>query len=260
MVAFEHKSTHLTALRQQIRRIERRYAPSSATGYCATGLHAIDTRLGGGLARGTFHEFFDTSGQAAQAARFIAMVLGRQAGPVLWIGTNLSSLYAVGFAQHGLPPSRVTFIEAEESLLPSLCEDALRAAHFTATVIEALHPLHLTASRRLQLAAEQGNGLGILLYHHTPADAAMQPPTASTTRWQIIQDRSAALVMPRAPDQSTRPGPAPSSLFAEAPWCLNLLRHRGGQPHQWVFSPCEILKPPPHDTPHPSRVVSTLAH
>lgn len=249
------EQSNLIVLREQIRRIERHYAPAAKAQFCATGLPGPDAHLGGGLLRGALHEFFDTSGYAAQSTRFIASILGRHPGPVLWIGTQLSSLYAMGLSQHGLNPERVICIEAEEAVLPSICEDALREPHFAATVIESPRLFHLTASRRFQLGVEQGGGLGILLYHCALPDAAKQPPTTSTTRW---------LITPEAPRTENTPhpaaGPGGTATASQMPWRLDLQRHRGGRPHQWSLSPFELPDPIIHDTAHPSRVVSTLAH
>lgn len=82
-------------------------------------------------------------------------------------------------------------------------------------------PLGLTASRRLQLAAEASGVLGLLLRRPKRLNEDLvDEPTAARTRWKITAMPSAA-PLPWSP---ATPG------LARAVWQLDLLRCRGGEP------------------------------
>ena len=145
----------LQTLRDRIARIEQGgVRPHRA----ALPLHqAIDAVLpGGGLTLGALHEAAgagpDTEHGAA-AALFIAGILGRQQGPVLWVVEH-ADLFAPGLAAAGLHPDRVIYAEAGKSdAVLQAMEEGLRQPGL-AGVVGEIGKLTLTASRRLQLAAE----------------------------------------------------------------------------------------------------------
>lgn len=86
-------------------------------------------------------------------------------------------------------------------------EEALRCPAVTGAVLAGDGPLDLTATRRLQLAAETGGALGLLLQPDTTSAAH----TAVTTRWRV--------------------GSLSAGDELEDPhWILELLRARGGRP------------------------------
>src|SRR5687767_4968088 len=79
---------HLSELRWKIAGIERRRMAESPA-LVPLGHTAIDSQLGGGLARGRLHEIFATEqGDAGSAAGFAAMVALRVARPdaaIVWL-------------------------------------------------------------------------------------------------------------------------------------------------------------------------------
>jgi protein ImuA len=101
----------------------------------------------------------------AAAALFAAGIAGRTQGRVLWCVTRQ---FAPALAQAGLTPDRVIYVEAgDEKSVLACFEEALRYRKLGAVVAEVAH-LSMTASRRLQLAAEE-------LWRDRPRTAALAP-------------------------------------------------------------------------------------
>lgn len=225
-------ATTLQSLRDRIARIEQGAArPSRAT----LSLHpAIDSALpNGGLAQGALHEAAgagpDTEHGAA-AALFIAGILARLHGPVLWVQDH-ADLFAPGLANAGLHPDRVIYAAAgkPDAILQAM-EEGLRQPGLAAVVGEVGTHLTLTASRRLQLAAETAGTLAFALRrsrkHDDPALAA---PSAAATSWRIAALPSRP-PLPHAPDT---PGLGPQR------WLLALVRCRGGKTATWTVEACD---------------------
>ena len=206
----------MAELRREMERIEGRGIKRSNT--LPFGVPDIDQILpGGGITLGALHEVAGGASGAvdgAAAALFTAGVAARTGGPVLWCLTR-PDLFAPGLAQAGLHPDNVIFVEAgSEKNLLTCFEDGLRHGGFSAVVAEVAS-LPLTASRRLQLAAESTGALGIALRRwRRDKDAAdFGQPTASNTRWRVTEIMPAAL---------------PVQGVGRAQWLLELVRCRGG--------------------------------
>ena len=225
-------SPAITLLRQRIAGIERIHARGDAEPSLPLGIEAIDRVLPtGGIRLGALHEAAsagpDTE-HAAAATLFVAGILARLEGPVLWV-LRQADLFAPGLAAAGLQPNRVVFAEAGKDVLPVM-EEGLRHAGLAAVVAEHTGRLSLVASRRLQLAAEQAGVLAVLI-RRSPSfdDPALSEPTAAVTRWRV-----AALPSPpalaHAPDT---PG------LGRARWRLDLTRCRGGEPGSWIVEACD---------------------
>ncbi|KAB0264739.1 ImuA family protein [Microvirga brassicacearum] len=214
------------ALRQEIRRLDGQFRPHQALPF---GVAEVDIRLpGGGLARGALHEVTE-SGSAAEfsgsATLFTAGIAARLKGPVLWC-LNRRDLFAPGLVNVGLHPDRVLYAETfrERDILPAM-EEGLRERGLAAVIGEVTR-LGLTASRRLQLAAEaSGVPVFVLRRWWSVAEKELTTlPSAATTRWRI------------SPFMSHAP-PAPG--LARARWHVDLLRCRGGEPHSWILEACD---------------------
>jgi protein ImuA len=170
---------------------------------------------GGGLARAAMHEILATT--PGCGAAFCAVLLARTGGTVLWIAAGRDDLLAwpPGLAHCGLAPAKLVIVRAERwpDALWAM-EEALRCPAVTGALLAlAPHPvagggkLDLTATRRLQLAAETGGALGLLLR----PDAACAGHTAAVTRWRV--------------------GSLGAGHGLDDPrWQLELLRVRGGRP------------------------------
>jgi hypothetical protein len=92
----------------------------------------------------------------------VAGIAARTKGKVLWCITR-PDLFAPGLAQAGLPPDRVIYVEAGDDKTVLACaEEGLRHGGLGAVIAEIAR-LSMTASRRLQLCAEDSGAIGIVL-------------------------------------------------------------------------------------------------
>jgi protein ImuA len=229
----------LTDLRTRIARIARDPARQRARAI-SFGIAALDQHLpDGGLALGALHEVAGTgpdTEHAAAAALFAAGALARLHGPVLWVLTR-DDLFAPALAGVGLHPDRLILAAAGKQVL-SVMEEGLRHRGLAGVVGELDGKLTLTASRRLQLAAEASGVTAIVLRRsrqqassrmHSHDDPILAEPNAAVTRWRLAALPSAPS-LPRAPDV---PG------LGRARWRLDLLRCRGGEPASWIVEACD---------------------
>jgi protein ImuA len=193
------------------------------------GVPEIDAVLpGGGLAHGALHEFAGGGGgtvDGAAAALFAAGIAARTKGKIVWCLTR-PDLFFPAIAQAGLDPNRVIFVESdrEEDVLASM-EEALAYGGLGAVVAELVR-LPMTASRRLQLAAEKKGTMGLVVRRwrrQTEANDFGQP-TASTTRWRVSVLVSEGLPVPGV----GRPR-----------WLLELMRVKAGECAEFCVGACD---------------------
>src|SRR3546814_16510265 len=98
-----------------------------------------------------------------------------------------SDLFAPALALAGLDPDRVIYVEArDETSLLSCFEEGLRHGGLGGVIAEAAR-LSITASRRLQLAAESTGTIGIAIRRwRRAADASsFGQPAAAVTPWRV---------------------------------------------------------------------------
>lgn len=193
------------------------------------GVPDVDERLpGGGLAYGALHEIAGGGAgtiDGAAAALFAAGIAARAKGKVLWC-LSRPDLFAPALSQAGLHPDRVIYCEAdkEEDVLASM-EEGLSFGGLAAVVGELVR-LPMTASRRLQLAAEKTGTLGLVVRRWRRQTEASDygQPTASTTRWRI----------------STLPSePLPVAGVGRARWLAELMRVKAGQCAEFELGACD---------------------
>ncbi|GBQ13998.1 ImuA family protein [Swaminathania salitolerans] len=236
--------TEMARLRDSVARIEQRYRKSFAALYLETGLPCVDEALRGGLRRGVVHEFLGAGYDRVLCARpthFIARVLARATGPVIWIvpaASGQGTLTLAGLETAGLASERLLCVEAEPARLVGTMEDVLRTPGVTAVVADLTGPLSLTASRRLHLAAEHAAATGFLLHRH---DRPLSP-NACWTRWRVGAAPSGPVILGR---RALLP-------FAEA-FSLSLLRRRGGEALSWRIGT-------DHAAPSALPLAAALAH
>jgi len=230
----EAKQTDLGMLRQRLtliergRRGDRSLAIDPALPF---GVEVIDAALpGGGLVRGALHEVLGLGAaeeEGAEGAGFLAGILARlePGRPVLWC-LRRGDLHAPGLALHGLAPERLILTRAQsESELLWAMEEGLKCRALAAVVGE-VEGLPLTASRRLQLAAETSGLCAFALRRRqrtAPVGSEAQP-TAAVTRWRIAS----------CPSRLTgEPG------LGRPLWLVELLRCRGGGTARWMVEACD---------------------
>jgi protein ImuA len=215
----------LDRLRAQIARIERGDA-CRAQRSVPFGIPSLPPLLLGSL-----HEVAgagpDTEHGAA-AALFLAGILARMEGPVLWVQER-PDLFAPGLACAGLHPARLLFAEAGKEVLAAM-EEGLAHPGLAAVVGEFAGRLSLVASRRLQLGAEKSGMMAALLRRSRIFnDPELTAPSAAVTRWRI----TALPSNPPVPHAPSVPG------LGRALWRLELTHCRGGEPGSWMVEACD---------------------
>lgn len=186
---------------------------------------AIDSRLpGGGLSAGALHEVAGSPDLAddASATIFLAGILARLEGPVLWC-LRWRDLFAPALHLAGLHPDRVIHVEAgsDANVLLAM-EECLRHAGL-AGVVGEITKYSTTASKRLQLAAE-ASGVPAFVFRRAARVDASAEGTAAVTRWRIAAAPSEALDIPS---------------LGRPRWRVALERVRGGDPHEWMVEGCD---------------------
>lgn len=217
--------------RQWLRRHDR-FAEDPAD-VISVGATAIDRALPwNGLPRARLHEIETAAGDGASSG-FAVFLLARLMGDdglTLWCRAEPESEfgrpYGPALARFGLSLDRVVFVAARRptDVLWAM-EEGLRSRRFAAVLGEAGAP-DLTATRRLQLAAEAGGSTALLLV--SPRAGRL---SAAMTRWQV----------------AARPSPQPE----DAHWQVSLMRCRGGGCGAWHVEW--------NDEAHHLRVLAALA-
>lgn len=206
------KADVLARLRGEVARLER-----SVSGVMPKGLRfapSLDACFEtGALPLGAIHEFVAANREEKAAANgFIAALLGRlpDASGLVWI-TKRISVFPPGLAMFGLDCERIAFIELrrEQDILWA-AEEALRCKGVSAVVADIAN-IDLTASRRLQLAAEHSGAVAFLM-RVAPKSLVS---TACASRWSV---RHAA---------SLPPDGLPGVGFPR--WDIELLKVRNGR-------------------------------
>lgn len=228
-------SSILDALRQRLQALDGGAQRRRAV--LPFGVPAIDARLpDGGLALGALHEVAGGGNGAIDgaAALFAAGIATRTRGRVLWCVTR-QDLFAPALAQAGLEPDRVIYVEAgDEKAVLACFEEGLRQHSGLGAVVAEVERLSMTASRRLQLAAEGSGAIGIAV-RRLPAFLHMRgrsadaydffaQPTAAVTRWRVG-------ALPSVP--------LPVTGVGRARWRLDLARCRGGEAACFDVESCD---------------------
>ena len=216
------RSERLDRLRAEVRAIEGTGADGERP--CLEfGVEALDSRLaGGGLALSTLHEMAAAGaglGDDAAASLFIAAIAARlsaleRGATVLWALAR-RDLFAPALQQVGLAPERILYAECgrDEDVL-AVMEEGLRHGGLAA-VIGEVGRANMTASRRLQLAAEEGRTTALMLRRwRRSGEDPLGLPSAAVTRWRIGCAPSEAL---------------PATGVGRPRWHLALARQRGGE-------------------------------
>ena len=225
------KAARLEELRVQVARLEG-HGTGHTHAVIPFGVPALDAGVpGGGIAMGALHEIAGAGPDvehASAAALLVAGILANTAGPILWVSEHFD-LFAPALAGVGLEPARVRHVEAGREVLLAM-EEGLRHPGLAGVVGEVSGRLHLTASRRLQLAAESSGAVAVAPRRGRRLDEALlQEPTAAVTRWRVTCLPSPP-PLPHAPET---PG------LGRARWRLELVRCRGGEPGSWIVEACD---------------------
>lgn len=192
---------------------------------------SIDAVLGGGLACGSLHELAPCGAVHLAAVTGFAMALAslanRDRGETLWIVNDFAACegggpYGPGLDLFGLDARRLVVLRVPHAVDALWAmEEALRCGALGSVVAELSGEgagADLTATRRLSLAAREGQGaaLGLLL-----RQSASALPSAAATRWHV----GAA---PSEPDQFGGLGPPRFDL--------SLVKNRRGPCGRWTVT------------------------
>lgn len=211
------RARQFVVLRDRMRQLEKPRAAELPV--LSLGLRVLDEALPwGGLPTGVLHEIVGRPGDAAAfgfAVRLLRDLVTRRQRPVLWCrgDTEAGLPYAPGLTQSGLNADSVIYARARKpaELLWAM-EEGLRSGAFAAVLAEGVSP-DLTATRRLQLAAEAGATTALLSLPYGVAGGV----SAALTRWQLtsvpVEEESEA-----------------------ARWQIALVRCRGGANGAWHVS------------------------
>jgi protein ImuA len=221
------RADHLAALRAEVALARGTRGP--VLGF---GLADIDDRLADhGLDGAGLHEIAAASaalGDDAAATLFAAGIATRFAArpgmSVLWALTRFD-LYAPGLEQVGLGPNKILYAQAaKDADVLALAEDGLRDGSLACVVAE-VKAADQTATRRLQLAASDGQTPMLLFRRHrTRERCPLDQPSAAMTRWRIGCAPSARL---------------PHPGLGRPRWTLELVRQRNGPPFFLELEACD---------------------
>lgn len=225
MAEREARRSVLARLAEEIR--QRRTGGGVGTGAgterCSSGWPALDAALGGGFAGGAVHEL--VAGEWAAAVWTVALrTAARAAGLHKWLlclDTG-GDVYPPALVRLGVPLGRLLIVRASqvgEALWAA--EQALRCRAVAAVVLP-LRSVEAHASRRLQLAAETGGSLGLLLRNderggHTFAASRLRcEPVAGRTagrrlRITVLKLREGRPSAPFVVELSDAPDSVPAS-------------------------------------------------
>nr|WP_295830169.1 hypothetical protein [uncultured Azospirillum sp.] len=236
----------LADLRARIRRIEG--AGGEGGRILPFGIDPVDSHLpDGGLPLGCLHAVAaEDPGAGTGFAAALLACLATPRTPALWILRG-RDLYAPGLAAYGLTSDRLVAVRAVRPVDALWAmEEALRCSALSA-VLGELEGLDLTASRRLQLAAESSGVTGFLLDVSAGLGASggrnrlaegrlaegrrSEGLSAAVTRWRL----DAAPSLDGEEDAAPRPAGSPPGL-GKPRWSVALERCRGGRPGHWTLA------------------------
>ena len=192
------------------------------------GLGALDSRLAdGGLRLDALHEVAAGTSDMADdcaATLFLAGIAARAWGPVLWV-VRRRDLFAPGLAQVGISHKRLIYAEAsDDAELLAIMEEGLRHRGLGAVIGEAKRA-DMTATRRLQLAAEGGRTIALLMKRAAREGSdPISMPSAAVTRWRVTSAPST---------------PLPVEGVGRPRWRLELARQKGGEGFEIEVEACD---------------------
>jgi protein ImuA len=165
----------------------------------ATGLEAVDRLLPGGCwGRGVIHEILWTAKQSRPlffAAWLARAAMGQEArgGSVVWCDPR-GEIYPPALASAGMPLERLFLLRPKSSEEEIWALGECLGCKGVAVTLAQPPMLSRIAARRLQLAAERGGGVGLLLrpqvgcIHHAAATRWLVEPARgerTVQRWKI---------------------------------------------------------------------------
>lgn len=186
-----------------------------------TGLGALDAIAPpGGFACGAVHELLSepTHRPPITVAAFLARCAARQRpdGAIIWCDARGGGIYPPALAAMGIPLDRLLLIRAKNFADEIWAMSECAGCRGVAATVASFHRDRLSRVqvRRLQLAAERGGGVGLLMRPVHEPGRHEKSAYAAATRW---------LVRPAAGDKRVRR------------WELRLVHGHGGRINEGVI-------------------------
>lgn len=207
-------------------RLRAALPPLARHGRLPLGPASLDAALGGGLALGALHAVAEAASSGAGTG-FVACILGRLAGPVLWISPH-ADLFPAGLMRFGLDPARLLLAAPADGMTGLAAMEASLRAGVTTVSEMGVGETAATGrlgGRRLALACLDQGATGFLLLRRVwprrKDGAGREDISTAFTRWRIAPAPSRC--------QHGEPG--------EPCWHLRLLAARGGAEGEWLVEP-----------------------
>ncbi len=221
------------SLAKQVRLMETAGRAVHGERCISSGIEALDRCLpDGGYAAGSLVELLRE--RSASGATFLALLTARQAmanGKYLVVVDRERRFYAPAMLSMGIAMDRVIVVHPEsESELVWSIDQSLRSSGVGAVLAE-IGRLDDRGARRLQLAAERGGGIGLLIRQ---SKMGLGMPSWADVQWCV---RPRAHVEPESSEtpqqnlsqqKSSQPKPAPFHTNRRS-IDLHLMRCRGGR-------------------------------
>lgn len=166
-----HRRGELGRLRTQLEALDRAHhrrpeLSAARPDRIATGFPALDLQLGGGWQRGALHELLLPDGGCGALEAFLPRLIAPPAVGaarlVAWIDPNHWP-YPPALRQAGLDLARCLVVRPRDTREQAWAIDLALRSGACDVVVAWLHHLDDRSLRRLQLAAEEGGALGLLL-------------------------------------------------------------------------------------------------
>ena len=172
------------------------------------------------MVRGRLHE---AAGDAADA--FATIMAAQLPGPVIWIAParGVGSLAPTGL-QKFIDPARFVLVAGTTRVeILWAAEEALRRPGASCVIFELDGGPDLRESRRLQIAAERGGGLGLALISGQPQASAAQTrwlceaSEDGSWLWHLVKDKGGKTGAWRVDYRENEHGPGALHLAAATP-------------------------------------------
>ena len=220
--AVTHRAKHITDRQELFRSLKKQILALEGFKEAPADKNARLGRMADAFPNGVFpfaalHEFcYYTPEEATVSAAFVSALLSsgvHKAHNIVWIGPS-QKIFPPALKWFGILPHQVLFlhVKKEADVLWAM-QEALKCSSLSGVVGE-LPELHLTTSRRFQLAIEEA-GVGCFMLRCRPKNLL----TAAVSRWHIQPVHS---VM-----EDGLPG------LGHPRWRVDLLKARNGKKGSW---------------------------
>jgi protein ImuA len=162
---------------------------AAGRGGFVTGLGMLDDLLpGGAFSRGAVHELLTEPANPQALAFAVLLAKGAIGGgaedsstptALIWCDPA-AEIYPPALAAAGIPPERVYFLRPGDAARQAWAVAECLRCKGVGAVVAAPQRLSRTEARKLQLSAERGGGVGLLL-----RTFGQTPHYAAATRWLI---------------------------------------------------------------------------